>query len=374
MNRIVIRGSQCLGVLVLAVVVFQASAQPEPSLPDQRAADLAALDRFVRDSYAFLPMKATDWNAVISALMPRARAARDHTAWLHLLEEALDALYDGHAQLNTNAPDFWRPVPYGLWVQPHSGRYVVTAVQRGSLPERTGVRPGDELVAIDGVSVSQLYQSRRPRFLTRADPVADEWALASAVAGRHNSRYELLIRRAGRESVLRPGGTTPARDDVEWKRLGNDIGLIAISTFAPSGVVPAFDRALEALRNTRGLIVDVRSNTGGDTAIARPIIGRLITARKQYAWTTSRDGPGLGPRRPEFVDARGPWTYSAPVVVVVDRFSVSMAEGFAMALSGTRTCAHRGHAHGQAWRSGRPDRASVFQDRGPNLHRAGLCR
>jgi carboxyl-terminal processing protease len=122
---------------------------------------------------------------------------------------------------------------------------------------------------------------------------------------------------------------------VEWKRVGSDIGLIAISTFVPNrDVVLAFDRALEALRNTRGLIVDVRSNAGGDTAIARPIIGRLITARRQYAWMTSRDGPGLGPRRPEFVDARGPWTYSAPVVVLVDRFSVSMAEGFAMALSG----------------------------------------
>ncbi len=329
------RGSRCVGVLVLAGVVFQASAQPAPSLPDQRAADFAALDRFVRDSYAFLPMKATDWNAVISALSPRARAARDDTAWLHLLEEALDALYDGHAQLNTNAPDSWRPVPYGLWVQPNDGRYVVTAVQRGSRPERTGVRPGDELVAIDGVSVSQLYESRRPRFLTRADPVADEWALASAVAGRHNSRYELLIRRAGRESVLTPSGTTPARDAVEWKRVESDIGLVAISTFAPDrGVVRAFDRALEALRNTRGLMVDVRSNGGGDTAIARPTIGRLITARRQYAWMTSRNGPGLGPRHPEFVDRRGPWTYSAPVVVLVDRFSVSMAEGFAMALSG----------------------------------------
>jgi carboxyl-terminal processing protease len=183
--------------------------------------------------------------------------------------------------------------------------------------------------------VSELYDSRRPRFLKRDDPAADEWALASAVAGRHNTRYELLIRRGGRDSVLTPSGTTPARDDVEWKRVGTDIGLIAISTFAPNrGVVVAFDRALEALRNTRGLIVDVRSNAGGDTAIARPIIERLITARRQYAWMTSRDGPGLGPRRPEFVDARGPWTYSAPVVVVVDRFSVSMAEGFAMALSG----------------------------------------
>ena len=349
MNRIGARGSQRLGVLVLAVIVFQASAQPAPSLPDQRAADLAALDRFVRDSYAFLPTKATDWNRVISALMPRARAARDDTAWLHVLEEALDALYDGHTQLNTNAPDSWRPVPYGLWVQPNNGRYIVTAVQRGALPERTGVRPDDELVAIDGVSVSQLYESRRPRFLTRTDPLADEWALASAVAGRHNSRYELLIRRAGRESVLTPSGTTPARDDVEWKRVGNDIGLIAISTFVPNrDVVASFDRALEALRNTRGLIVDVRSNAVGDTAIARPIIGRLITARRQYAWMTSRDGPGLGPRRPEFVDARGPWTYSAPVVVLVDRFSVSMAEGFAMALSrlgrarivGTRMARH----------------------------------
>ncbi len=279
-------------------------------------------------------MKATDWNAIVRGLMPRARAERDDTAWVHLLEEALDALYDGHTQLNTNRPDSWRPVPYGLWVQPDNGRYVVTAVQRGSVPERTGVRPGDELVAIDGVPVSQLYESRRPRFLTRADPAADEWALASAVAGRHNSRYELLVRRAGRESVLSPGGTTPPRDDVEWKRVRSDIGLIAISTFAPDSVVPGFDRALEALRNTRGLIVDVRSNAGGDTAIARPIIGRLITTRRQYAWMTRRDGPGLGPRRPEFVDARGPWTYSAPVVVLVDRFSVSMAEGFAMALAG----------------------------------------
>ena len=130
-NRIGVRASQCLGVLVLAVVVFQASAQPAPSLPDQRAADLAALDRFVRDSYAFLPTKATDWNRVISSLMPRARAARDDTTWLHVLEEALDALYDGHTQLNTNAPDSWRPVPYGLWVQPNNGRYIVTAVPAG---------------------------------------------------------------------------------------------------------------------------------------------------------------------------------------------------------------------------------------------------
>lgn len=51
-------------------------------------------------------------------------------------------------------------MPYGLWVEPTAGRYIVTAVQRGSLPERTGVQPGDDLVSIDGVSGRDL--SMRP--------------------------------------------------------------------------------------------------------------------------------------------------------------------------------------------------------------------
>ena len=104
--------------LVFTVLVVQAPAQSPSSLADQRAADFDALDRFIRDSYAFPDIKATNWNRVVDALRSRARAARDHTAWLHVLEEALDAWYDGHNLLNTNAPDSWRPVPYGLWVQP----------------------------------------------------------------------------------------------------------------------------------------------------------------------------------------------------------------------------------------------------------------
>jgi hypothetical protein len=78
-------------IATITAVFRNVTAQPALNLPDQRAADLAALDRFVRDSHAFLPIKATDWNRVISTLIPPARAARDHTAWLHVLEKALDA-------------------------------------------------------------------------------------------------------------------------------------------------------------------------------------------------------------------------------------------------------------------------------------------
>ena len=90
----------------------------------------------------------------------------------------------------------------------------------------------------------------------------------------------------------------------------------------------------------------MRSNAVGDSAIARPIIGRLITARRQYAWMTSRNRPGLGPR-PVFVDAR---TVDLLGARGGSRGSVlgEHGRGIRDGALGPRTCAHRGHADGQA--------------------------
>jgi carboxyl-terminal processing protease len=114
------------------------------------------------------------------------------------------------------------------------------------------------------------------------------------------------------------------------------IGFVRIASFGDESIVPDFDRALEALRDTAGIVIDVRENGGGDTAYARPIMGRFVREKRRYAWMARR-APGsdaLGPRWEEFVEPRGPFTYDGPVVVLVDRFSASMAEGFPMGMRG----------------------------------------
>jgi carboxyl-terminal processing protease len=128
----------------------------------------------------------------------------------------------------------------------------------------------------------------------------------------------------------------PAPPAVEWRRLDHGIGYVRIASFGDDTAVEAFDRALEALRTARAIVIDVRDNPGGDTAVARPIMGRLIDRRQQYAWMARRDGATLGRRWPEYVDPRGPWTYQGPVAVLVNHFSESMAEGFAMGLAGMK--------------------------------------
>jgi len=321
-------------LLAAALLALTACRTAAPDPATARAEDFAAFDAFVRGSYAYLDSKATAWERVVAELAPAARSVPDRMAFLHVLEDALDQLYDGHCMLNTNADDSWRPVPAELALETRDGRRLVTAVQRGSRAEEVGVRLGDELLSRDGVPLDALVAQRRPRFLARPDPAAEDWALASAVAGQHGGRGEFGVRRDRVELTLRL--TTHARPHapVEWRRLEDNIGYLALASFGDARAIADVDRVLEELADTRALVIDVRSNTGGDTAVALPILGRFLAERAQYAWMARREGAGLGPRWPEFVEPRGPWTYTQPVVVLVDPFSVSMAEGFAMALQG----------------------------------------
>ena len=86
------------------------------------------------------------------------------------------------------------------------------------------------------------------------------------------------------------------------------MAIIRVSTFADDKVVAAWDQALAELRDTRGLILDARRNGGGDTALARPMMGRLIKARTRTPiCAVARAGP-VGALA-GFVEPRGPFTY-----------------------------------------------------------------
>ncbi len=126
----------------------------------------------------------------------------------------------------------------------------------------------------------------------------------------------------------------PKLPDVESRLLPGGYGFIVIRSFADQAVIDAFDAALLQFREAPGLVIDVRQNGGGDTAVARPVMGRFIKEQKPYAWMRRRDGKQLSDAWTEVVDPRGPFTYTAPVAVLTTRWSASMAEGFPMGMRG----------------------------------------
>lgn len=344
--RVVIGGSAILVLMGLVACAGRPAAgqstaevsEPDADHPEglteaQRAEDFDALWMFARDHYPFFGSKTVDWDHVRELQRPRALAAPNSLAFFHVIEDTLDTLHDPHCMLNSNAGDSWRPVPQEVWAEWIDNRAVVTAVRAGTMAAEQGLRPGDEIVAVDGELVGVRVDGRVPVALDGSDPAVRAWALLSAVAGRHDDEGVLKIKRQdGSVEQVPTRGQGQDRPLVQGRRLGT-IGHIQISHFGDSEAVEMFDRVLEELADTTGLVLDVRSNGGGDTAVARPIMGRFISERRQYAWMARREGDDMGERWPEYVEPRGV-SYTGPVVIVVDRFSVSMAEGFAMGMHG----------------------------------------
>ena len=318
-----------------AGLAVTAAAGRAAELPDITVAqDFDELWRTLDERYCFFADKATDWPRVRAMYRPLALAAESTAAFADVVRRVLAELYDAHTHLSEPADGMPRWPPYDLLVERDHGAVRVVAVNAGSAAGDAGLRPGDRILAVGRQPIDAAARALGPKCLARPDPAADAYAINVAVAGRRAEPRVLTVAsgNAAPREVALPLKTHAPLPDLDSRRLERGIGYIAIRSFADTAIVAAFDSALAAFRDAPALIIDVRGNGGGDTTVARPIMGRFITEARAYATMRRRSGPGLGPAWTETVEPRGPFTFTRPVIVLADHWSGSMAEGFPMGM------------------------------------------
>lgn len=327
-RRAVLRGLAAGLALPALPLAVQAK---EPPRDITLAQDFDEMWETLRDRYCFFGEKATDWDKVRRVYRPLALAAADRDAFALVLRGALGELYDAHTNVRTAPDGTPRMPPFDLIVARAPDGLRVTAVQEESAAAKAGVAIGDVVTAVNGQAVEAAIRAAVLRCQRRADPEADAFVINTVVAGGRGLPRTIQLR--AREVAL-PLNQRDAVPDVSHRRLDGGIGLIAIRSFSDDAAIAAFDAGLAELRDAPALIIDVRNNGGGDTAVARPIMGRFITQTHPYARMRRRAGAGLGPAWTEVVEPRGPFTYDRPVVVLCNHWSASMAEGFPMGMRG----------------------------------------
>jgi carboxyl-terminal processing protease len=329
-------------LFVSCAFCLKVSAQQSFS-KEQFTADFDHMWSGLRDNYAYFDTKASDWNRVRELYRPMLIGVRSRNDFVTLLEKVLDELYDNHTSLNTNLNSSSRLVPTGLdlWAEWVRGRAIVTQVRHGFSAEQAGLRPGMEIISINGMPIERAVAGRLPKSLTSIRSDARNWALRAVLAGTHDQPRVVAVKNA-KESVNRYRLDLPAHNlvdtyqyvpKVEWKMLSGQIGYIKINDLISAEIVPQFDSALEGIRHSSGLILDLRDiPRGGNTDVAEPIMGRLIQRRMRYQQVVPLREPAYGKE----VSPRGPWTYKAPIVVLVNRWTASMGEGIAIGLDGMK--------------------------------------
>ncbi|MEP7327691.1 MAG: S41 family peptidase [Betaproteobacteria bacterium] len=306
--------------------------------------DFDVFCRFVADDYAYFDSKTTQWDKACAALRPQAERATDRNTLIPILESALAELYDAHAHVGASIRTSPRLVPTGaeLWVEWEVDAAIIREIREGSPAFIAGVRPGMRIVAIDGQPIAEALRERQPHFLRAPDAAARSWTLQSVVAGRQNGEPVRL--------TIEAGGTTrvidyvPANDrasaPLSARRL--DVGIVVIrfnNSLGDDATVAAFDAQVDAFKDARGLILDLRDTpSGGTSMVARGIMSRLIGAAAPYQvheLIAEARASGIRRRWIEYVMPRGQ-RFAAPVVVLVGRWTSSMGEGLAIGLNAVR--------------------------------------
>lgn len=297
----------------------------------------------LRDNYAYFDKKQTDWNSVKALYRPLLAGVKTRSEFVSLLERVLDELYDNHASLNTNLKTSPRLVPTGidLWAEWSNGGAVITQIRRGFSAEQAGLKVGMEIISINRLPVKDAVARRLPKSLKTVNDDAKNWALRAVLAGTHDKLRTITARsRRGVIAVYKLDLPTQTKVDdyqytprVEGKMLPGGIGYIKINDLISPEIVAQFDSALDRVRTSRGLILDLRDiPRGGNTDVAEPIMGRLVDRQMGYQQVV----PLHDPQYIKEVSPRGTWTYRSPIVVLVNRWTASMAEGMAIGLDGMK--------------------------------------
>ncbi len=196
----------------------------------------------------------------------------------------------------------------GAWVDTSKAYLTVVSPMSGSPAEKAGLLPGDQITAIDGKDMTGITPE----------------VVRTEVLGPEGTSITLTILRQGVDkpfdvTITRAKITQPL---VESRMLDNNIAYIHLFTFGDSAAQDVHNALQELLaQNPKGLILDLRYNTGGYVDQAISIASEFLPADKIVFYEKASDGT-LTPH----ASLGNGIASSIPTVVLVNEWSASASE------------------------------------------------
>lgn len=355
-------------------------------------AAFARLQAKISLEYAFTPWKHIDWPAMYRTYAPRiarAEAAGDQDAYYLALRQYIHQLRDGHADIAAATPEAQALMTatvqsragggFGVIVTKLDGGSVIASwIKPGGPTAKAGMTAGARILAWGGLPVDQALartstalgpsqptdvrvRHERLRFLVRA-PVGVARTVTfrnRGAAARTTARLVAVddgqetLTMTDARSVLNTGWPQKL---VEHSFLPGNVGYLRIylemdlPASLPGDHTPTlqlFRQAMDELidAHVAGVIVDVRSNSGGSDQMVADMMGSFYDRRTLYEYASFVD-PATGAFSiwreddvtSQFVPGEGIWIepgvkrYAGPVVALVNNGCISSGEGVAMGI------------------------------------------
>ncbi|PRY06420.1 C-terminal processing protease CtpA/Prc [Pontibacter ummariensis] len=298
-----------------------------------------------------------DFDSLYLAFIPKVQHTKSTLAYYEELQSFYHHLKDGHSlvlvptQLTAQTKAV---VP--MLVHPIEGKPVIWKVLDKRLRD-LGIREGMEITSVDGIPVAARMadRARKASYSTPQDSAARVmyyWLTAGNVAEK--AKLEVVDKKGKAKSFDVPradyykGNLFPSpmfQTPLEYSVLPNNVGYLQLHTFNDPRVVAQFDSVFSQIAKTDALIIDVRTNGGGNGGYGHEILGYLTDKPFQTGKTHILQYQGV--QRPwgnnpystevssydwkPYKDKR----YNKPVFLLTGPLTYSAAEDFTLAFLST---------------------------------------
>ena len=220
-----------------------------------------------------------DWDAAYKSYIPQVLATHSTEDYYKVLTRFYALLKDGHT--GVYAPEPIRTHALPLKTRLIDGKVLVLGARDPAF-DLQGIKPGDEIVTIDGLPVQTYVEQNVRPYVTASSPQDLDMRIYS---------YSLLTGHPGQVvhiGVVTPSGTrtehaftVPAafKSDVpafEYRPLPGHVAYVALNEFGDDQDQVEWDKHWAELSKARAIILDLRNNGGGDDGIGAHVLATLI--------------------------------------------------------------------------------------------------
>ncbi|MCD8378571.1 MAG: S41 family peptidase, partial [Candidatus Gastranaerophilales bacterium] len=192
----------------------------------------------------------------------------------------------------------------GINIMNQSGKTVIFSVIKDTPAQKSGLQANDIIMYVDNKSVSGMDISE----------------VAGLVRGPENSSVMLKIKRGNNILTKKITRTKIEIKSVESSVRKGNIGYIKIKSFIGSNTATEFVSALKNVNDTKGIIIDLRGNTGGLLTNA-VIVANLFINHGTIVSIVSKNGD-----KHDINAQMNLPVIEKPTVVLVDEASASASE------------------------------------------------
>ncbi len=275
---------------------------------EDRISDLTFLYQEVNYNFAFFDqISDLDWKQTFEKYKKEVAKTEKRIEFIRLLQRFMAELEEGHANVVPTyyLTDYFGGTPALEFLIVEGQPVVVNTAKE--LAQRIPI--GSIAIAVEGISVHEYLKNNVFPYLSASSECSRlEKAVRlygepgiSLLSGERGTTINVTFPTPQGEHITEELTRFSRRDTIDWQMptmlelkplefewISSGIALITINDFSKKEVITSFDMLLPDIEKATGIIIDVRKNWGGNSAIGAYIISHFIDKPLTTGTWTSR--------------------------------------------------------------------------------------